>query len=58
MEVELVAAPTPASAAPARESTWEALLEEERSTLERPTTARTILRSGIVRIVAVIVSLS
>ena len=58
MEVELVAAPTAASAASARETTREALLEEERGTLERATTARTILRSGIVRIVAVIVSLS
>jgi len=50
--MELVTASTTASA---RES---ALLEEEWRTLERVTTARTILRSGIVRIVAVIVSLS
>jgi hypothetical protein len=55
MEMELVTASASTSA---RESTREPLLEEEWCTLEWVPTARAMLRSGIVRIVAVIVSLS
>jgi len=50
VEMELVTA-----TASARGST---LLEEERCTLEWVATARTILRGGIIRIIAVIESLS